>query len=228
VVSRSPTTFCWGGGVTLYASVSSGATGVVYQWKRNTINITGATSNSYNATSSGDYSVYVNIAGSCVSTTAPISVFSNPLPNPLVTYSDGKVSTSNTFATYQWYKTNTLIPGATSWFTPIYDTGSYKVKVTDAIGCQSMSPALPVTTLGINEVYGQLQVDIYPNPATNNITIDAPVLVKAIFTTADGKLVLETTNEHDIDISNFANGLYIVTLYDTTGKRVYTGKVVKQ
>jgi hypothetical protein len=91
-----------------------------------------------------------------------------------------------------------------------------------------MSPALPVTTLGINEVYGQLPVAIYPNPATNNITIDAPVLVKAIFTTADSKLVLETTNENDIDISNFANGLYIVTLYDTTGKRVYTGKLVKQ
>ncbi len=57
VVADGPTTFCDGGSVIL-SSVNSGNT-LSYQWKKNNVNIPGATSKNYTATTPGSYKVTV-------------------------------------------------------------------------------------------------------------------------------------------------------------------------
>ncbi|NDC42786.1 MAG: T9SS C-terminal target domain-containing protein, partial [Chitinophagia bacterium] len=137
-------------------------------------------------------------------------------------------STANYFTAYQWYKGNALIPGATSWSTAIRDTGSYKVRVTDTNGCQSVSPALPVVSLGVGNVLTAADINIYPNPATDVLTIDAPVALNAQITTADGRVALSALTGNHINIASLAPGLYIITLTDTDGNRVHTARFVKQ
>lgn len=73
ISAASATTFCEGGSVVLNSTV-----GANYQWQNNGSNISGATSQSYLATTSGNYTVVVNGCGSATSNALSITV--NPAP----------------------------------------------------------------------------------------------------------------------------------------------------
>ena len=73
ITSGGPTTFCNGGSVLLSANSSSGVT---YQWQKNSVNISGATSQNYTASTSGNYSVILQKT-STVNTNYPSATFSN-------------------------------------------------------------------------------------------------------------------------------------------------------
>jgi hypothetical protein len=70
-----PTTFCSGGSVSLTAN-----SGTSYQWKLNGNNISGATSQTFNATQSGGYTVTVTGGGNCIATSSPVTVTVNTIP----------------------------------------------------------------------------------------------------------------------------------------------------
>ena len=65
IFATGPLTFPQGGSVTLYVGT---APGNIYQWKKDGANITGATTESYTATTSGSYSVAITNTGGCQST----------------------------------------------------------------------------------------------------------------------------------------------------------------
>lgn len=71
ITSSGPTTFCVGGSVTLNANTG---TGLTFQWKRNGVSIAGATSSSYIATTSGNYSVFVSDSQPCTAVSGNIHV----------------------------------------------------------------------------------------------------------------------------------------------------------
>ena len=73
ITPDGPTTFCSGGSVLLNANLSSGVT---YQWQRNSVNISGATSQNYTATLSGNYTVILQKTTNVISN-YPSAVFSN-------------------------------------------------------------------------------------------------------------------------------------------------------
>jgi hypothetical protein len=58
ITAAGPTTFCYGNNVTLNASPTG--SGYTYQWRKNSVNITGATSSSYVAASQGNYNVVIS------------------------------------------------------------------------------------------------------------------------------------------------------------------------
>ncbi|MFZ4740970.1 MAG: T9SS type A sorting domain-containing protein [Bacteroidales bacterium] len=74
-------------------------------------------------------------------------------------------------------------------------------------------------TTGINENSNK-QINIYPNPATSNLTINLQQLTKLQNTTVSiydiqGKLLLQqsiTQQQTELNISSFAKGIYIVKL----------------
>ncbi|HVD97319.1 MAG TPA: T9SS type A sorting domain-containing protein, partial [Cytophagaceae bacterium] len=77
ITASGPTTMCGGQSVTL----STSATGVTYQWQKDGINISGATSSSYVATTGGNYTVMVTNANNCSATsTATTITVSTTLP----------------------------------------------------------------------------------------------------------------------------------------------------
>ncbi|MFI5219701.1 MAG: T9SS type A sorting domain-containing protein [Bacteroidia bacterium] len=65
VTAQGPTTFCPGDSVQLLAS---SGTGLTYQWKKNGVNISGATSISYYAKTTGTYKVTVTNSNGCSKT----------------------------------------------------------------------------------------------------------------------------------------------------------------
>lgn len=144
VTPGGPTTFCAGGSVTLTAS-ATGAT--VYQWFQDGAAISGATTNAYTASASGNYTVtYLNSNG-CPSTasTAVTVVVTTPPPAPAINAggplsfcSPGTVTLSATATgatSFQWYAGGVPISGATSQTFTASTSGNYTVSYTN--GCPS-------------------------------------------------------------------------------------------
>lgn len=112
-------------------------------------------------------------------------------------------------------------------------SGTYNVCVTVINACGSNTYCKSVSTggVGINTIQGFEQVNIYPNPATQSITIEniASDINIAVYNTT-GQCVLQTTtsgNKIVIDVSNLSNGIYIVRLTGKDGRQGIS-KFVKQ
>ncbi len=147
------TTFCEGNSVVLNGNAGSSYT---YQWYNNAALISGATSATYSAIASGNYTVKVSAGTSCEATSSVVSVTVNPTPaatisanTPLSFCSGNSVtltSSSGTGYTYQWYKGGNLINGATQSTYSANTSGSYTV-VTTIGTCSKTSAATNVTVL---------------------------------------------------------------------------------
>jgi hypothetical protein len=148
ITPAGPTTVCDPATVILNANTG---TGLTYQWKNGTTDIPGATNASYTATASGNYTVVVS-SGPCNATSASVTVAINPLPTAVVNMipASGNICGgsadltvgSSTGVTYQWYRDNFAIPGATANTHSATVAGVYTVVVTNtATGCSTLSSA---------------------------------------------------------------------------------------
>ena len=181
ITPAGPVTFCQGGTVQLDANTG---TGLTYQWYNGSTAITGATSASYTANTSGTYTVVVS-DGTCSTTSAAVTVTVNPLPTPTITATGNQLSTTATYSTYQWYDGSGPISGATSQtFTPTAP-GSYYVIVTDGNGCSNQSNTLPVS---VSSVGKEGAIVLYPNPNNGSFTVNGN------FTSKDGKVLVEVVD----------------------------------
>ncbi len=149
IIPQGPIVICDNQPLTLEAD----GTFDTYQWLLNGIAIAGATSASLLVNASGDYSLEVEI-GSCSGTSAPTSVlFQNGIdvpisPNANTTICTGgsvDFSTTNNFATYQWYLNGNIIAGANTFSYTSTTAGIYTVQVTNDGGCEGVSEGITVT-----------------------------------------------------------------------------------
>jgi hypothetical protein len=85
------------------------------------------------------------------------------------------------------------------------------------------------TVMGINEVSNVFNISIYPNPATDNLTIEAPPSTVIEITNIQGRLIktfTATGNKTNISVSAFTSGVYILEL--RTEKGIKVKKFVKE
>ena len=162
------TNFCLGGSTTLTANNAPGST---YQWRKNSLNILGENLQSFEATTSGAYSVRVCNGGCCVvSNTIVVNVDTPPTanisPNTTQNVCMGSTVTLNastgTGYTYQWQVNGIPITGATSASFTATDSGFYTVNISFGY-CTiapptvrvNMIPIPPVPFNVLNQVYCQ-------------------------------------------------------------------------
>ena len=146
---NGPLSFCTGGSVLLSANSSPGT---IYQWKKDGINIPGATSSAYSASSTGNYTVVLSNNLGCSMTSDSINVSVNQLPSPIISGASsicpGNFSVlsvvSNAGSTYQWKNNGINIIGATNSMFTATSAGSYSVTQTNSYGCTSTSPTFSV------------------------------------------------------------------------------------
>ena len=145
IAAGGPTIFCAGGSVVL---TSSSATG--NQWYKDGAAISGATSQTYTAATTGAYTVVITSAEGCSSAaSAGTTVVVNPIPTtptigaggPTTFCAGGSVVLTSSSATgNQWYKDGSAISGATNQTYSANASGAYTVIVT-ASGCSSAASA---------------------------------------------------------------------------------------
>lgn len=189
VTPGGPTTFCAGGSVALTSSSASGNL-----WSLNGSPIGGATSQTYIATASGDYTTTTTNAFMCSSASSAITTVTvNPIPatptitpgGPTTFYAGGSVTlTSSSASGNQWYLNGNPIGGETNQQYVATASGNYSVTVTSS-GCSSASSATTTITamlppdLAIAVTNGVAQVNpggttTYTINASNNGPSPAP------------------------------------------------------
>ncbi|MFN4951265.1 MAG: T9SS type A sorting domain-containing protein, partial [Flavobacteriales bacterium] len=158
ITANGSLNLCAGNSITL--SAANNANAVSYQWRKNGINIPGATSQTLVVSQSGTYSVVIAnqacpATSAVISNTLTIQVFPNP--NPIISSSGTVVSpgvsvtlsTANGIGnTYQWYKmlgtTLLAIQGATQATYTTTSSGTFRVKVTNMYGCWKYSNSITI------------------------------------------------------------------------------------
>lgn len=151
ITSSGGTDFCSGGSVVLNANTGSGLS---YVWRRDGSAISGATSSSYTATISGDYTVVVS-NGSCSATSAAmeVNVTNGPVaaitPQGSLNFCEGGSvvlsATSGSGLSYAWQRNGQNINGGIASSFTATQAGSYTV-IVSGNGCSATSPAVTVST----------------------------------------------------------------------------------
>ena len=221
-------TLCHGSLVNMH--ISSAIPGLTYQWFCNGNIIAGATNSGYITDSAGNYTLEVS-NGTCTETLAG-TVVSNQ-PHPVVGFNAPNMLFTGSFFSYQWYKNGVAIAGANSSTLIETGNGDYTVVVTDINGCADTSAVYVLTIggggggTGVTNVNTSNSIKVFPNPATSTLTIEASQKINVSLLAVDGKMVLHQDNAHNIDISELANGMYLIMIYDENNLLLSTSKFVK-
>jgi glucose/arabinose dehydrogenase/chitodextrinase len=172
--------------------------GNIYQWKKDGVNITGATNSSYAATVSGSYQIKV-IQGSCISWSAPTTVriqyglSASITPGGPTSFCPGGhvVLYANTCSgyIYQWIKDGTPIIGATGTTYTASIAGSYQLRTTQnslnawsaLVNVQLLTCKITDTLIqkpidaesasDITNLSNDFQMKVFPNPTSGLFTI---------------------------------------------------------
>lgn len=144
--------------------------------------------------------------------------------------SQGNTFTANPPGTsYQWYFNGNPIAGATNQTYTATQSGNYHVVITYGNGCTGQSNILEHTYISVQEIDGLTNFGIYPNPGSEEVFIQAdfatPNNIVIQFTNVLGQEFVTavsikntTTIKHKIDVSQFANGIYFISLISEKGR----------
>lgn len=220
------TSFCQGSSVVLSAI----HTGTSLQWKKNGVNIIGATSDTYTATKTGNYTCEsTSLCGSATSTVIPVVVYKKP--NAFIT-ADGPTNicfgdnvtlmvTPVPGCSYQWYNEGIALIGETSTNYVATYFGNYNCRVTKmATGCFKKSNIIYVGIICKEENNSTANnFSIYPNPAVDFMTIQTDFSnEKTIYLTNALGEILQTIktaeNNITINVNTISSGVYFIRMED--------------
>jgi|GEM_PF-1215403 len=161
----------------------------------------------------GDFVLKVVDGGDCsVESAINIDYYYNTPEKPVISLEDGKLMVSSGDAEITWYKDGEKIINATGNTIP-YTPGNYQVSLHYADDrCEVFSEMFVVLEANdplLNEVL------VYPNPATNLISLSLPDALQSRFQSMSvynlsGQLILQTS-QTKID-QNWTAGVYIVEI----------------
>lgn len=154
----------------------------------------------------------------------------NPAPAiPTISVSGTTLTASNA-TTYQWYQNGQPISGANSQsYTPV-SSGIFVVRITDVNGCVYRYSAGTKYTKNPNsvaEIDLSESIEVYPNPTSGIISFKNSSIFGSSFEVLvfdiQGRLLLKKLNAIQLDLSEFANGLY--TIQVKSDNKIATKKI---
>lgn len=176
VTPSGSTTICQGSNVTYTAAAGYTA----YQWMKNGISISGATSNTYVANAPGNYSVVITSGTATATSVASTLVVSKPAPKIQVMGSLDICTTGSVLlkgkigvgSTYKWFKNGVQIVGAPLSYTAT-SIGTYKLTETTSAGCSKSKSVMVTSSCRLTSAgnFGE-SISIYPNPANHVFTLE--------------------------------------------------------
>src|SRR5688572_8128899 len=208
-----------------------------YNWSN------GDTTSSISIYSTGNYGLLVTSANGCQDSISLLVTF---MPYPIVNITaqgsttfcqgDSVILSANASPSYQWYRYNMPIPGATFMDYTAKGRGKYKCITQNAALCSDTSnvitvfvpcmPPLPnEERADQSDEISNASIHIFPNPGNGIFTIDSPPGQLRIFNAA-GELILSkelVADKSAFDISAFSDGIYFVkvrTSYEDFSKKI--------
>lgn len=149
--------------------------------------------------------------------------------NPVITANAFQLSTTLPYNTYQWFRNNTLIPGAVSSVYTVTENGSYTVVVSDG-NCTDTSSVYQVTNVtAIDDLQGLARrINVYPNPAKDLVYINAPFPVNVQLAGIEGRAIRYLKDVKYISIGDLAAGVYLLRITDKEGTVLKNEKLIRE
>jgi hypothetical protein len=92
-------------------------------------------------------------------------------------------------------------------------------------------PALNLQALSVEDIDMNVQIKLYPNPTSQALYVSHPELNSFMITVVDlnGKQLYSGTinKEEPLDVSNYTQGMYLVTVENTVTNKKNTYKIIK-
>jgi autotransporter-associated beta strand protein len=233
-------TLCAGSALNL--GVAATGTGLAYQWKKNTVDIGGATSNTFTIASvgtgdAGSYTVEVTSSGVCtpatVLSTASVVTINSPAaitaqPTATQTLCTGSafilgVAATGTGLAYQWKKNGVDISGETSNTLNIgsiatTDAGNYTVAVTSSGVCVPATVASGTGVLTVNT-----PATITAQPVASQTLCAGSALNLSV--TATGTGLAYQWKKNTVDIGGATSSTFTIASVGTGDAGSYTVEV---
>ena len=202
-----------------------------YQWKKDGVNISGANSNTYNATSAGSYTCVIT-NGSCSSTTSATILNTTSLPTGNSSQSLAPGSTLNSIVisgtNIQWFSSLTSSTPLVNTTLLVNGTTYYASQTLN--GCEG--PRLAVTVqvqLGIDD-FNTIKIFFSPNPVINFLYVKSNEILKSVsIINALGQIMFSknfNNTDLQLDLSNLSAGSYFVKVQ--SDEKQNTFKILKK
>jgi hypothetical protein len=169
-----------------------------------------------------DYEYVFQAQNGCDSTHTIQLTIENAL-NPIITETDGVLSTSALGDNFQWIdcNNNSAINGAvTNEYTPIND-GNYAVEITKN-ECTWMSDCFSFSTVSTSQINENEAYFVYPNPANDFLKLYVPKgksIASISIMDELGRIVAVrevTSAANTIDLLKLEDGMYFLTVHETS------------
>jgi hypothetical protein len=225
------TTVCSGNAINLNVTADGG--NLVYQWVKDGSAISGANTATFNIDSSviADAGTYkVEVSGTCgADTSDDAMVVVHATPTPTVQQAGNVLTSSASGTTYQWYLNGNVITDSIAQSLIATQSGNYKVVVTSADNCPGTSAELAVVISGINHLNADLNLNIYPNPATEFLILacDEEIETAEVYNVVGQQVIFVKGQIAKLNTALLAQGVYTLQLKTAKGN-VAVKKFTKQ
>ena len=178
----------------------------------------------------GITTIKYTVSNGVCSTSASHPVLVNSV-DATTTQNGAALSANQAGASYRWLRCGAGYTGIVGAIWKNYtatSNGQYAVAVTIK-GCSDTSDCMTVAGLGIGTNTGNAAlIDIYPNPSTGKVTIDAPGITIKVIITRDvtGKKLdqlIPGKGKIELDMTGYTEGVYLIEVSD--GGERYTRRV---
>ena len=169
----------------------------------------------------GNYSV-INIGDGCNSDPSDVYLVCLDIPVPTITdsvaISGDLFLKSSSVDGNQWYLDGEPVEGTDQSYKPL-ESGSYSLKVTDAIGCESSFSESFEYTQPLSARYLKGQPKMFPNPVSEYFTLEFGIKSFRKFRLYDISGILHTnfsgaSNSFQVDVRNYPRGIYFLSIQE--------------
>lgn len=230
ILSPTDVYMCDGTDLKLYTQIFSKK--AIYKWYQDGTQIVPSidTLDQRVVSKGGVYKVIVINEYGCVQATNNAIINVYPAVAPVkISKAASRLSVAKIYSTYQWFRNGKKITGANQFYYDLSFNGTYYVVVKDKNGCEAISDTINIQTLGVQHSTATNQeIKIFPNPTAEKINIQSPIAIDAVLTDLSGRKVLSVQKATVMDISQLADGNYILILKDQEGSTIGVERITKQ
>jgi len=215
------------------------APGLTYQWYNNTTAVSGATSNTYAPSTSGNFSVSIAGGANCSTKSLNQNLTINPSPTVSIMASNTIICVGETVTltasgasgTYTWTGGSNatsiaVSPSVTTTYTLTGQNTNSCAATTSYV--QNVSPCTDLASVTANES----NFSIYPNPTENSVFIqlNSEEVIDVKLINSIGQTIWHAADHNTanaIDLSELAKGIYFVSV-TSANKAVNIKKLIVQ